>query len=306
MGSLDGKVAIVTGGGRGVGRAEALLLAKHGASVIVNDLGSTTDGAGADSSAAESVVEEIRSKGGTASANTGDVADWDDGKALVEQAISEYGGLDVLVCNAGILRDRMIFKMSEEEFDSVLRVHLKGHFVPTRFATAHWRDEAKASGEKVKASIIYTGSGAGLFGNAGQYNYASAKAAIAAAAIVVARECEKYGVRANTVCPSARTRLVEVGLGPEGATDGTWDPRSAENVAPLVAYLGSDESQHINGQTFWIGGGKVELWSGWRLENEIERDGPWELETLSSSINDLFGDRPTWIPERPPPRRTKT
>ncbi|MGH9275431.1 MAG: SDR family NAD(P)-dependent oxidoreductase, partial [Acidimicrobiales bacterium] len=229
MGSLDGRVAIITGAGRGLGREHALLFASEGAKVVVNDLGD----------AAEAVAEEIRATGGEATASTHDITSWDDGPALIAQAVDGFGRLDVLVNNAGILRDRMLVSMSEAEWDDIIAVHLKGHFVPTRFAAAHWREQVKA-GAEVQASIIHTSSTSGLIGNPGQTNYGAAKAGIGAFSIICAQELAHYGVRSNCIAPAARTRLTEAtpGLGDMVAAPAEgfdiWDPA---NVSPLVAYL---------------------------------------------------------------------
>ncbi|MEY2404539.1 MAG: hypothetical protein QOD38_2090, partial [Acidimicrobiaceae bacterium] len=208
MGVLDGRVAIITGAGRGLGREHALLFAAEGAKVVVNDLGGAPDGGGSDRSAAEQVVDEIAAMGGEAVANADDVADWDGGQALIESAIDAFGRLDVLVNNAGILRDRVLINMSEDEWDSVVKVHMKGHFVPTRWAAAYWREQAKA-GHEVKASVIHTSSTSGLLGNPGQTNYGAAKAGIGSFSIICAQELARYGVRSNCIAPAARTRLTE-------------------------------------------------------------------------------------------------
>src|SRR5512140_3101613 len=215
MGRFDGKVAIVTGAGRGIGAAHARLLASEGAAVIVNDLGGDATGEGADATPAQMVVEEIQAAGGRAAVNGGSVSNWEDAEALVQQAIDEYGGLDILVNNAGILRDRMSFSMEESEWDSVIDVHLKGHFAPSRFAAAYWRQKFKETNEPVNAKIVNTASESGLYGNAGQSNYAAAKAGIASMTIVMARELDRMGVRVNAICPVARTRLTENLVGGE-------------------------------------------------------------------------------------------
>ena len=275
MGALDGRVAIITGAGRGLGREHALLFAAEGAKVVVNDLGS----------AADEVVEEIRAAGGEAVASTHDITSWGDGAALVRLAVEELGGLDVLVNNAGILRDRMLVSMSEEEWDEIIAVHLKGHFVPTRFAAAHWREEAKA-GREVQASIIHTSSTSGLLGNPGQTNYGAAKAGIGAFSMICAQELARYGVRSNCIAPAARTRLTEAtpGLGemvaapPEGFD--VWDPA---NVAPLVAYLATADCP-LTGRTFFAQGGTVRVLEPWHLGDRIERDDRWTIEALATAL----------------------
>src|ERR1700728_3690233 len=235
MGALDGRVAIITGAGRGIGREHALLFATEGAKVVVNDLGG-----GEDRSAAEQVVDEITEMGGEAIANAEDVADWEAGKRLVEAAVETFGDLHVLVNNAGILRDRVLANMTEDEWDSVMRVHLKGHFVPTRHAAAYWRERTKA-GKEVKGSVINTSSTSGLLGNPGQANYGAAKAGIAAFTVIAAQELSRYGVRVNAIVPAARTRMTEntpglsdVVKAPDSGAFDVWNPA---NVSPLVAYL---------------------------------------------------------------------
>jgi len=213
VGLFDGKVAIVTGAGRGIGRSHALLLASEGAAVVVNDLGGSSGGEGADATPAEQVVEEITAKGGRAVVNSDSVSSWTGAEALVQQAVETFGGLDVLINNAGILRDKMSFNMDEAEWDAVIDVHLKGHFAPSRFAASYWRAKAKETGAGVNAKIVNTASESGLYGNAGQANYAAAKAGIASMTIVMARELERSGVRVNAIAPVARTRLTETVAG---------------------------------------------------------------------------------------------
>jgi len=280
VGSLEGRVAIITGAGRGLGREHALLFAAEGARVVVNDLGD----------AAEAVVEEIRAQGGEAVASADDITSWEGGQALVARAVGELGGLDILVNNAGILRDRMLVSMSEVEWDEVVEVHLKGHFVPTRFAAAHWREEAKA-GREVRASIIHTSSTSGLLGNPGQTNYGAAKAGIASFSLICAQELARYGVRSNCIAPAARTRLTEStpGLGdmvaaPSEGFD-VWDPA---NVSPLVAYLASAECA-ITGRTFFVQGGTVRVMEPWRLGARLERDERWTVEALAKALPDVAG-----------------
>jgi NAD(P)-dependent dehydrogenase (short-subunit alcohol dehydrogenase family) len=278
--SLDGRVAIITGAGRGLGREHALLFADEGAKVVVNDLGEV----------AEETAAEIRGLGGEAVASTHDVADWAGGRALVEQALASFGRLDVLVNNAGILRDRAVVNMSEEEWDQVISVHLKGHFVPTRFAAAHWREQAKA-GAEVEASIIHTSSTSGLLGNPGQTNYGAAKAGIASFSSICAQELTRYGVRSNCIVPAARTRLTEAtpGLGEMVAApaDGfdVWDPA---NVSPIVAHLASAECA-ITGRTFFVQGGTVRVMEPWRMGETIERDTRWTIEDLAKELPGIAG-----------------
>jgi NAD(P)-dependent dehydrogenase (short-subunit alcohol dehydrogenase family) len=272
---LEGRVAVITGAGRGLGREHALLFAAEGAAVLVNDLGPE----------AEAVAEEIRAAGGRAAASTHDITSWSGGEALVAQAVEELGGLDVLVNNAGILRDRMLVSMSEDEWDDVISVHLKGHFVPTRFAAAHWREEAKA-GRAVRASIIHTSSTSGLLGNPGQTNYGAAKAGIGAFSIICAQELGRYGVRSNCIAPAARTRLTEAtpGLGemvaaPKEGFD-VWDPA---NVSPLVAYLATADCP-ITGRTFFAQGGTVRVLEPWHLGERLERDERWTIDGLAAEL----------------------
>jgi NAD(P)-dependent dehydrogenase (short-subunit alcohol dehydrogenase family) len=296
MGALDGKVAIVTGAGRGIGRGEALALAAAGATVVVNDLGTTIDGL-RDTSSAHDVVAEIEAVGGTASANADDVASWSGAQSLVQQAIDEHGRLDVLVNNAGFLRDQMCFNMDEAAFDDVLRVHLKGHMAPIRFASAHWRYKAKA-GEAVSGRIINTVSEAGLYGGAGQANYSAAKGGIASMTISVARELKKYGVTVNAIAPRARTRMTEEVLGDYGAApaDGSFDEWDPDNVGPVVAWLASDAAAKVNGQVLVVIGGRVHLMRGWDMVGEIEQGERWSVDAITARMDELFGDRRTGIP----------
>lgn len=295
-GSLEGRVAIITGAGRGIGREHALLFAREGANVVVNDLGSAPDGSGADRSAAEQVVDEIHAAGGTAVANTDSASSWAGAERLVATAVETFGDLHVLVNNAGILRDRTIVNMSEHEWDDVIEVHLKGHFAPLHFAAAHWRQRAKA-GDEVKAAVVNTSSGSGLFGNPGQVNYAAAKAGIAAMTIVAARELERFGVRANAIAPVARTRLTEAtpGIGdriqpPEEA--GAFDFYDPANVSPLVAFLATADCP-ISGQVFGVGGGEISHDTGWVVADRFTKDGRWGIDELAIALKD--------VPTGPPP-----
>ena len=292
MGALDGRVAIITGAGRGIGREHALLFAAEGAKVVINDLGGAMDGTGDDRTPAEQVVDEIKAMGGEAIANADNVADWDGGKRMVDAAVEAFGDLHVLVNNAGILRDRVLINMSEEEWDAVIHVHLKGHFVPTRHAAAYWREQSKA-GKDVKASVIHTSSTSGLLGNPGQTNYGAAKAGIAAFGSIAATELSRYGVRSNTIAPAARTRLTEAtpGLGdvikaPEDAGKfDSWDPA---NISPLVAYLAT-ENCPLTGKTFMVQGGRVALFQGWTMTETIEKDDRWTVSELETEMKRFAG-----------------
>jgi NAD(P)-dependent dehydrogenase (short-subunit alcohol dehydrogenase family) len=279
MGRLDGRVAIITGAGRGLGREHALLFAAEGAKVVVNDLGGDPHGTGADASAANQVVDEIRAAGGEAIADHEDVTDWAGAKRMVDRAVETFGDLHVLVNNAGILRDRMLINMSEDEWDSVIKVHLKGHFCPTRWAATYWRDRAKA-GDETKRAIVNTSSTSGLFGNVGQTNYGAAKMGIAALTIISARELERYGVRVNAIAPVALTRLTAGLAGVSAASQTADSPMDPANVSPWVAYL-STEACPINGRVFYVRGGSVHLFQPWAIIDKIEKkDGRWTVEEL--------------------------
>jgi NAD(P)-dependent dehydrogenase (short-subunit alcohol dehydrogenase family) len=280
---LQDRVAIITGAGRGIGREHALLFASLGAKVVVNDLGGAVDGSGADISAAQSVVDEITAAGGQAVANTDSVSSFDGAKAMVAQAVSTFGDLHVVVNNAGILRDRMLVSMSEQEFDDVIAVHLKGTFNLTRHAADVWRDAAK-TGTVTDRAIVNTSSGAGLHGNIGQTNYSAAKAGIAIMTVVNAMELTRYGVRANCIAPVARTRLTmqTPGMG-EAMQQHLFDP---ENVSPLVAVLAS-EGCPFNGQVFSVYGGSVGIYAGWSIADSVDTDDRWTAESLATAMDTL-------------------
>ena len=290
MGTLDGRVAIITGAGRGIGREHALLFASEGAKVVVNDLGGANDGSGSDATPAQQVVKEIEQMGGEAIANADNVADWEGGQRLVNAAVEAFGDLHVLVNNAGILRDRVLVNMTEEEWDAVIHVHLKGHFVPTRWAAAYWREQTKA-GKEVKASVINTSSTSGLLGNPGQTNYGAAKSGIATFSQIAAQELGRYGVRVNCIAPAARTRLTEStpGLGDvikapdDPAKFDNWDPA---NISPLIAYLAT-ESATETGQVYFVQGGQVRRFQGWKMEETIEKQGRWTVTELQSEMAKL-------------------
>ncbi len=288
----EGRVVIVTGAGRGIGRAHALEFARQGARVLVNDLGAALDGTGGSSGPAGEVVEEIRAAGGEAIANGSDVADFAGGLEMVETAVDRFGRLDVVVNNAGFLRDRMFVSTSEEEWDAVVRVHLKGHFCLSRHAAAYWRGRAKA-GEAVDARIINTSSGAGLQGSVGQSNYSAAKAGIATLTLIQAAELARYGVTANAIAPAARTRMTEAiftdMVVPE---DGSFDENAPENIAPLVVWLGSAESRDVTGRIFEVKGGMIGVSDGWRDGPSIDKGKRWEPDELGSAVADLMKKAP--------------
>ncbi|EHI12095.1 SDR family oxidoreductase [Mycolicibacterium thermoresistibile] len=289
MGIVDGRVVIVTGAGNGIGRAHALAFAAEGARVVVNDIGVGLDGSPASGgSAAQAVVDEIKAAGGEAVANGSNVADWAQAEELVKTAIDTYGGLDVLVNNAGIVRDRMIANTSEEEFDAVVAVHLKGHFATTRHAAAYWRGLAK-EGKAVDARIINTSSGAGLQGSVGQGNYSAAKAGIAALTLVAAAELGRYGVTVNAIAPSARTRMTETVFAEMMATqDQEFDSMAPENISPLVVWLGSAESKDVSGRVFEVEGGKVRVAEGWAHGPEADKGARWDPAELGPVVRDLL------------------
>jgi NAD(P)-dependent dehydrogenase (short-subunit alcohol dehydrogenase family) len=289
MGALDGRVAVITGAGRGLGREHALLFAGEGASVVVNDLGGASDGTGADVSAAQAVVDEITASGGSAVANTDDITSWDGAQALVAQAVDAFGQLDVLVNNAGILRDAFIGSMTEAQWDAVIAVHLKGHFAPLRHATDHWKARAKA-GDDVKASVINTASASGTFlPNPGQVNYGAAKAGIAAMTLVTALELERYGVRANAIAPVARTRLTEnvpgfIGEMMKAPEDpDAFDAFNPRHVSPLVAYLATAGCP-ITGKLFAVQGGSIQECTNWQVGAGISTAGDWTIEHIAAEL----------------------
>ncbi len=290
MGALDGRIAIITGAGRGIGREHALLFASEGAKVVVNDLGGSLDGNGEETSPAEQVVGEIQAMGGEAVANHDNVADWEGGQRLIQTAIDTFGDLHVLVNNAGNLRDRVLVNMSEEEFDAVIHVHLKGHFVPLRHAAAYWREQTKA-GVDVKAAVINTSSTSGLLGNPGQLNYGAAKAGIGAMTVIAASELSRYGVRVNAIAPAARTRMTEstpglsdiVGEPSDAATFDVWNPA---NISPLVGYLAT-ETCPATGKVFFVQGGTVRNFQGWTMTEALDKDDRWTVAELQAEMHRL-------------------
>ena len=281
--TLTGRVAIVTGAGNGLGRAESLALARAGARLVLNDL---------PGDAVQAVAAEIAAAGGQAVVAAGDVAEWATGEQLVATALEQYGQLDILVNNAGVLRDRMIFSMSEQEWDLVIRVHLRGHFVTTRLTTAYWREARKAAGHPVYARIVNTSSEAFLLGSVGQPNYAAAKAGIAALTVTTARSCARYGVRANAICPRARTAMTAELMGPP-PSDGV-DPLAPEHVAPLVVYLASPAAETINGEVFVVHGGVAAVMDPPTIRTAFRAsspDGMWTLESVHAALSPAFGDK---------------
>ena len=290
MGALEGRVAIITGAGRGIGREHALLFAAEGARVVVNDLGGNLDGSTSAASPAEEVVAEIRAMGGEAIANHDNVAEWEGGERLVASALEAFGDLHVLVNNAGILRDRVLVNLSESDWDSVINVHLKGHFVPTRHAATYWREQAKA-GKEVKAAVINTSSTSGLLGNVGQSNYGAAKAGIAAFTVIIAEELGRYGVRANAIAPAARTRMTESTPGlsdvvvrpSDAAVFDVWDPA---NISPLVAALATEDCP-VSGEVFFVQGGVVRRFQNWTMTSALDKGGRWGVAELAAQLPDL-------------------
>ena len=287
MPSLEGKVAIVTGAGRGIGREHALALAQAGAKVVVNDLGGSLAGEGTDASPAQSVVNEIVAAGGEAVASYDDVSNFASAEHMIGRAIERYGRLDILVNNAGILRDRMLVNMTEEEWDAVIAVHLKGHFGPTRHAAAHWRERAKG-GETVHARVINTSSPSGVFGNVGQANYGAAKAAIAGLTLIAAQELQRYGVTVNCLAPNARTRMTEETFGDLPAPEGGFDPLDPANMSPLVVALCADDAQDITGQCFFVWGGVINVLRPWDAGELLAADERWDADELLAQLKERF------------------
>ena len=287
MPNLEGKVAIVTGAGRGIGREHALALARAGSKVLVNDLGGSLAGEGSDTTPAQDVVAEIEAAGGVAAADGENVADFAGAERMVRHAVEALGGLDILVNNAGIIRDRMLVNMDEAEWDAVINVHLKGHFAPTRHAAAYWRERSKA-GEQVHARVVNTSSPSGVFGNVGQANYGAAKAGIAAFTLIAAQELGRYGVTVNCVAPNARTRMTEAAFGDMAATEGEFDAMDPANMAPIVVALCADEAQDITGQVLFVYGGSVNFLQGWSPGELFARDGKWDADELLAEVRSRY------------------
>jgi NAD(P)-dependent dehydrogenase (short-subunit alcohol dehydrogenase family) len=288
-GICDGRIVVITGAGRGIGRAHALEYARQGARVVVNDLGAEVDGSGGSTGPAGEVVEEIRGMGGEAVANGDDVSDWEGAQRLVNTAVESFGGLDVLVNNAGILRDRMLVNMTVEEWDAVIKVHLRGTFAPTRWAATYWRERAKA-GETNDARIINTTSPSGIFGNVGQSNYGAAKAGIAGFSVITAMELGRYGVTVNAIAPAALTRMTEnLGMGSRAADrkPDEFDATAPENIAPLVVWLGSEQSAGITGRVFNVVGGRISVAEGWVAGPTADKGDRWDPAELGSVVPDL-------------------
>src|SRR5512132_2263159 len=297
-GVCEGRVVIVTGAGRGIGRGHALEFARQGAAVVVNDIGAALDGTGGSASPAREVADEIVAAGGAAVDNGDDVADWDGAHRLVQTALDAFGRLDVVVNNAGFVRDRMFVSSGEDEWDAVVRVHLKGHFAVSRAAAAHWRDQAKA-GAAVDARIVNTSAGAGLLGSVGQSAYSAAKAGIAALTLVQAAELGRYGVTANAIAPAARTRMTEtVFAATMAAPDdpAAFDAMAPENVAPLVVWLGSAQSAHVTGRVFEVEGGTVSVADGWQHGPSVDKGARWDPAELGPVIDDLLAKAPAPAP----------
>ena len=280
----EGRVAVITGAGRGIGREHALLLAHHGAKIVVNDLGGSMDGEGADVSPAQQVVDEIEAMGGEAIANGDDISDWAGAEKLIGTAVDTFGGLDVLINNAGILRDRMLTNMSEEEWDAVIKVHLKGTFAPSRHAAAYWRERSK-NGETNDGRIINTTSPSGIYGNVGQTNYGAAKAGIASFTIIAAMELGRYGVTVNAIAPAALTRMTE-NLGMGQAPDDIKEQLSPAHIAPIVTWLASPDSAHVTGRVFDVTGRMISVSEGWHRGPSLENP-PDDVAELGPKVSEL-------------------
>jgi len=295
-GICEGRIVIVTGAGRGIGRAHALEFARQGARVVVNDLGVSREGEGETRAPADEVVAEIRAMGGEAVANGADVADFEQARALVGCAVDTFGGLDVVVSNAGFVRDRMFVSCSEEEWDAVVRVHLKGHFCVARHAAELWRNQSKA-GAPVDARLINTSSGAGLQGSVGQSAYSAAKGGIAALTLVQAAELGRYGVTANAIAPAARTRMTEEVFSDMAAPeDDSFDENAPENISPLVVWLGSAESRDVSGRVFEVKGGIIGTSDGWRDGPMVDKGARWEPDEVGAIVHELLEKSP--VPQK--------
>ncbi len=291
-GICEGRVAVVTGAGRGIGRSHALAFARQGARVVVNDLGTAPDGGGTSSDPAHQVVEEIRALGGEAVANGEDASDWEGARRLVGHAVDAFGGIDTLVNNAGILRDRMLVNMTQSDWSAVIGVHLGGTFSPTHWAAAHWRERAK-SGERIDARVVNTSSATGLYGNAGQINYGTAKAGIAAFTVIAALELGRYGVTVNAIAPMALTRMnadLPFGKDVAGRFATGFSPLAPENISPLVVWLGSPASMDVTGRIFNVHGGYISVAEGWRAGPSVDKKGLWDPAELTEVIPGLLAE----------------
>ena len=295
MGLLDGQVAIVTGAGQGIGREEALLLASEGAKVVVNDIGASLQGEGGDKKPAQEVAELIIANGGEAVVNGDDISSWEGGKNVIDQAIDTFGDINILVNNAGILRDKMSFNMTESDWDDVIKVHLKGHFATSQHAAVYWRTKAKA-GEDVYGRIINTSSEAGLFGNAGQANYSTAKAGIIGLTWTMARELSRIGVTVNAIAPRARTRMTENVFGEMAKTDDGFDKFDPKNIANLIGFLASPDASDVSGQVFVVFGGDVWAMGGFHPVGEIHRDSAWTPAEMAAAKRELFKGISSGVP----------
>jgi NAD(P)-dependent dehydrogenase (short-subunit alcohol dehydrogenase family) len=295
-GICEGRVVIITGAGRGIGREHARAFAREGARVVVNDLGVERDGTGLSTGPAQQVVDEIGALGGTAVANTDDITDWEGARRLVATAIDTFGGLDVLVNNAGFVRDRMLFTTSEQEWDAVIRVHLKGHFAVTRHASEHWRARSKA-GDPVDARIVNTSSGAGLMGSVGQGAYSAAKGGIVALTLVEAAEMGRYGVTANAIAPAARTRMTEEVFGDRmQAPESGFDVNDPANISPLVVWLGSSDARDVTGRVFEVEGGVISVADGWQHGPGLDKGARWEPAEVGPAVRELLAQAPPPAP----------
>lgn len=297
-GICDGRVVIVTGAARGLGRSHVLELARQGANVVINDIGAELDGTGGSDAPAQEVAAEVRARGGRAVVNGDDVADWNGAQRLVGMAVEAFGQLDAVVNNAGVVRDRMFANAEEDEWDLVLRVHLKGHFNVARWAASYWRGRSKA-GETVDGRIVNTTSGAGLQGSIGQAAYSAAKGGITALTLVQAAELGRYGVTANAIAPAARTRMTETVFAETMAAPDdpeAFDAMSPDNVSPLVAWLVSPESAHVSGRVFEVEAGKVSIADGWQPGEVADKGARWNPAELGPVIDDLLAKAPTPAP----------
>lgn len=296
MGICDGRVVVITGAGRGLGRAHALAFAAEGAKVVVNDLGATLQGEGTDLSPAQEVVNEIEAMGGQAIVNGDDISDWDGAGNLVQSAIDTFGGLDTVVTNAGIVRDRMFVNMTVDDWDAVIKVHLRGTFCPVKRAVEYWRAESKA-GRQRAARVVTTSSGAGLMGSIAQTNYAAAKAGIATFTINIAAELGRIGVTANSIAPSARSRMTEDAFAEMMAKpESGFDAMDPANISPIVVWLGSEQSGHVTGRVFECAGGELSVADGWQHGTPVDKGARWEPAELGPVVDDLIAASPTPAP----------